>query len=47
MVGIVRGDTNLDPVSNYYLDLILLHSTGEYTSNLNPFVTLNFHSSSP
>lgn len=47
MRSIVRGDTNLDPVPNYYLDLILLHSTGKYPSNLNPFVALDLHSSTP
>ena len=46
MRGIIRGDTNLDPVPNYYLDLVLLHPAGKYTNDLNPFVTLDFHGSS-
>jgi len=47
MAGIIRGDAHLDPVSNNYLDLVLLHSTGKYCGNLDIFVTLDFHGSSP
>jgi len=47
MIGIIRGDAHLDPVSNNYLDLVLLHSTGKYRGNLDVFVTLDCHGSSP
>ena len=47
MAGIIRGDAHLDPVSNNYLDLMLLHSTGKHRGNLDVFVTLDFHGSSP
>ena len=43
MTGIVRRDTNLDSISNDYLDLVLFHATGKNTGDLDSLVSLDLH----
>jgi len=43
MVGIIRGDTYLDSVSDDHLDLVLFHSTRKHAGNLDALLTLDLH----
>ena len=41
---IVRGDADLNPVSNHDLDPVLFHPPGKHTPYTNIVITLDFHS---